>query len=90
MVDAAWAKPGHTSSVVSRMHTKLVRVAKALKAWHRQRFRDLHIQSVIAKEVIGRLDVAQEQRLLSVVERRQRVNLRARIHGIATIIKNND
>ena len=87
VVTAAWVKPVHSLSAVRRLHIKLARVAKALKAWHKKRFGDLRMQSAIAKEVIARLDCAQEQRPLSTAERKMRVNLRARIQGIATIIK---
>ena len=79
MVNSAWLKPVRTTSAVRKLHVKLVRVAKALKAWHRQKFSDLRMQSAVAKEIIARLDSAQEHRMLTVAERRMRVNLRARI-----------
>ncbi|KAM0871985.1 hypothetical protein ACQ4PT_039026 [Festuca glaucescens] len=74
-------------SAVRRLHIKLARVAKALKAWRKQRSSDLRMQSVVAKEVIGHLNIAREARQLTTAERRLRVYLRARIQGIATVNK---
>ena len=87
VVNSAWKRPVTTTSAIRRLHVKLSRVAKDLKKWHKKNFSDLRMQMAVAKEVIGRLDVAEEGRPLTAHERGLRVSLRARIQGIASIIK---
>ncbi|KAM0906298.1 hypothetical protein ACQ4PT_016861 [Festuca glaucescens] len=87
VVDVAWAKPVLSTIAIRRLHIKLSHVAKALKVWNRQNFSDLRMRIAIAKEIIGRLDKAQEERLLTDRERGLRITLRARIQGMASIIK---
>jgi hypothetical protein len=87
VVQAAWEVPTITNDPMRRLHIKLERTAKALKRWHKAKFGDLKMQLAIAREVIGRLDVAQETRELSAAERALRISLRLKILGISSINK---
>jgi hypothetical protein len=69
IVQGAWAGEVHSADPIRRFHVKLERTAKALKRWHRKFFGSLRLQLAIAREVIGRLDIAQESRVLSPAER---------------------
>jgi exonuclease III len=87
VVQEAWDMAVRSTDPLRRLHVKLERTAKALKRWHRAKFGDLKLQLAIAREVIGRLDVAQEARQLSMAERTLRTSLRSKILGIASINK---
>jgi hypothetical protein len=52
-----------------RVHIKLARTTKALKRWQRQTIDDLRMQIATAKEIILRIDQAEENRPLSDEER---------------------
>lgn len=47
-----------------KIHIKLARTAKALKKWQKTKIGNIKLQIAIAKEIIWRLDVAEEQRQL--------------------------
>jgi hypothetical protein len=83
----AWDEEVNTSDPLRRFHVKLERTTKALKGWHKKNSGNLRLQMAIAREVIGRLDVAEEARALSTAERRLRASLRAKIVGLASINK---
>jgi hypothetical protein len=87
IVQGAWAGEVPSADPIRRFHVKLERTAKALKRWHRNFFGPLRLQLAIAREVIGRLDIAQESRALSSAERQLRLSLRSKILGIAVINK---
>jgi hypothetical protein len=87
VVQEAWDMVVRSMDPLRRLHVKLERTAKALKCWHRAKFGDLKLQLAIAREVIGRLDVAQEARQLTMAERALRTSLRSKILGIASINK---
>lgn len=59
-VAAAWDRPVHATNPIRRIHIKLSRTAKALKKWQRESVGVLKTQIAIAKEVIWRLDLAEE------------------------------
>ncbi|CAM0944659.1 unnamed protein product [Alopecurus aequalis] len=62
VVEGAWAKHVHSADAFRRLHTKLARVAKALKKWNRQRKKEQRVQTELATEIIFNLDLAQENR----------------------------
>jgi hypothetical protein len=75
------------SDAILRIHVKLNRTAKALKLWKKQNIGDIKLRLNIAREVIHRLDVAQETRLLSEEERKFRKWLKGKLSGLAAINK---
>ncbi|KAM0825513.1 hypothetical protein ACQ4PT_069506 [Festuca glaucescens] len=68
-VAEAWNKNISATDPIRRVHIKLARTAKALKRWQRQCIGDLRIQIATAKEIILRMDQAEEARPLSDEER---------------------
>lgn len=48
------------------LHTKLSRTTKALKKWHREEAKKARMLFNVATELIFHLDLAQEERRLSV------------------------
>jgi hypothetical protein len=70
-----------------RLHIKLARTAKAIKAWRRVKVGDMKLQLAIVKEVILRLETAQEVRTLSLVELNLLGRLKAKSLGLALIEK---
>ena len=86
-VQLAWDKEVATADPVRRLHVKLETTARELKRWQRRQFGNLRLQLAIAREVIGRLDVAQESRLLSPLERGLRLSMRAKVLGFAVLNK---
>jgi exonuclease III len=86
-VASAWNKHVRTSDPVRRIHIKLSRTAKALKKWQRQNVGILKSQIALAKEIIWRLDLAEEERPLSNEERILRRHLKASYLGLLAIQK---
>jgi hypothetical protein len=68
---------------IRRVHIKLSRVAKALKKWQRDCVGDLRTQIATAKEIIWRLDHAEEARILSDEERSLRIPVEVFLFGFA-------
>lgn len=64
VVQQAWSKQ-QISSAHSVLSEKLSATAKALKAWSKPLFSKARMQLHIANEIILRLDMAEEDRLLS-------------------------
>ncbi|XP_014751138.1 uncharacterized protein LOC106865512 [Brachypodium distachyon] len=67
-VAGAWNKHVVAQDALRRIHIKLNRAAKALKKWQKERFGFLDYQLAIIKEVIWRIDIAEEERPLSMEE----------------------
>ena len=80
----AWSKPkaGSAHTVLNR---RLAETARALRTWSKLLFSNARLQLYIANEVIFRLDVAQESRLLSEQENILWQDLKIRILGLAAI-----
>jgi len=86
-VQEAWNKPISSSNQLKRLHTKLSRVAKALKRWRKEKVGDTKLQLALAKEILLQLEVAQESRALSPEELDLRRRLKIRSTGLAAIEK---
>jgi hypothetical protein len=70
-----------------RIQIKFRRTARALRSWSKGIFGDLRFQLHLANEIILRLDVAQESRILSAQEFRLRKHLKVKVLGLAAIDK---
>lgn len=77
-VAAAWNKPLHETDAMRKIHIKLARTAKALKKWQKTKIGNIKLQVAVAKEIIWRMDVAEEERQLTheELEFRKRINLK--------------
>ncbi|XP_073362337.1 uncharacterized protein [Aegilops tauschii subsp. strangulata] len=84
-VERAWNGPVQQRCGFAHLQIKLSRVAHDLKIWSRSLFSDVKTQFHIAREVILRLDVAQETRTLSEAEYKQRKLLKIGLVGLAAI-----
>jgi hypothetical protein len=67
------------------LHTKLSRVANALKKWSKERRAERRLQAEIENDVIFHLDLAQEERELEDYELQLKRQLKASLQGIAAI-----
>jgi hypothetical protein len=66
VVQDAWSKPVCSSCApLKRLHIKLACTAKGIKAWRKTKVGDTKLQLAITKELILRLETAQEDRLLT-------------------------
>lgn len=80
----AWSmqQEGSTHTVLRK---KLAQTARELKAWSKPLFSNARLQLHIATEVIMRLDISQESRLLSEGELTLRADLKLRALGLAAL-----
>lgn len=85
MVSMAWAKPCSSTNPIRRLHIKLSRTAKALKAWNRLKIGNTKLQLAFAREIILRLDTAGEVRDLSDEEYELRKLLKSRCLGLSVV-----
>jgi hypothetical protein len=65
VVKETWDKPLLATDAIRRLHIKLARITKTLKQWEKQNIGNIKMQLAIIKEVIWKLDQAQERRNLS-------------------------
>jgi regulator of replication initiation timing len=86
-VALAWNKHVTVTDAIRRIHIKLARTAKSLKKWQRERVGILQQQIILAKEVILQLDVAEENKTLSLEERQLRRRLKANYLGLLSLQK---
>ena len=84
-MERAWSRPVNHSCAFVRLKLKLLRTTKDLKIWSKTHFSDARLQFHIASEIILRLDVAQETRLLTKLELAPRKKLKTRLLGLAAI-----
>lgn len=61
IVQQTWKKPVATTNAFRKLHTKLGRLAKALKLWQKNNVGTIKKQIVVAKEIIWLFDVTQER-----------------------------
>jgi hypothetical protein len=87
VVEQVWCKPVHSVLPFKRLHIKLVRVAKGLKRWRKEKIGDTRLQLAIVKEVLLQLEAAQEVRTLTQQELDLRRRLKIRSTGLAAIEK---
>ncbi|XP_066373323.1 uncharacterized protein [Miscanthus floridulus] len=64
---------------------KLRNTAKALKSWSMKNIGSINLQLIIAREIVARLEAAQERRILSVEEVALRKRLKWRCLGLASM-----
>lgn len=88
-VALAWNKPVRSSDALRIIHIKLSCTAKALKIWQRERFGVLDNQIAIIKQVIWRLDLAEECHPLSAEEQTLRRHLKSSYLGHLSVQKIN-
>lgn len=67
------------------LYVKLARLAKSLTTRGQRRISRFHLQLQIANELIFRFDVAQETKLLSLLEHRFRAILKGRTLTLASL-----
>jgi hypothetical protein len=87
-VYSAWNKSlPSVQQPLLRLHIKLARTAKAIKAWRRVKVGDTKLQLAIVKEVILCLETAQEVHTLSLAELNLLRRLKAKSLGLALVEK---
>jgi hypothetical protein len=72
---------------IRHVHIKLSRTAKALRKWQRLCIGDIRMQIAAAKEIILRLDQAEEARPLSDEEQDMRRQIKCNYLGLLSIQK---
>jgi hypothetical protein len=87
MVAKAWNKQIHALDPIHQIHVKLSRTAKALKIWQRKCIGDLRYQIAAAKEIIWRLDQAEESYALSEEECSLQCKIKSSYLGLLSIQK---
>lgn len=85
LVQQVWCKPVHSALPIKRLHIKLVRLAKGLKRWRKEKIGDTRLQLAIVKEILLQLEAAQEVRTLTQQELDLRRRLKIRSTGLAAI-----
>jgi hypothetical protein len=65
VVKNSWAAPVTGLSTLNILHHKLTKTARALHLWSNSIFREANLQLHMAQEIILRLDMAQDVRVLS-------------------------
>jgi hypothetical protein len=84
VVQQAWTKQQHGWPHIV-LRNKLAETAKSLRAWSKSLFSRTHLQLHIANEIILRMDIAQESRLLSREEQILRKDLKSQALGLAAV-----
>ena len=85
VVQQIWNKLVHSTLPLKRLNTKLARVAKGIRRWHKEKVGDTRLQLAIVKEVLLQLEAAQKIRTLTPQELDLRRQLKARSTGLAAI-----
>jgi hypothetical protein len=87
-VSQAWCREVQPSlNPLTALHTKLSRTAKALRAWSKSLIPQPILAMAVCREIIHRLESAQESRHLSSEERQLLSTLKFRVMGLAAIEK---
>jgi hypothetical protein len=86
IVAESWAAPVQAGNKARALHIKLLRLAKTLKRWNRNRIEDMK-DTLAAQETILRLDQLQEARQLTSAELQQRRSAKDRVLGLAVVRK---
>lgn len=60
VVSTAWNKPVQATDAFRKLHIKMSRTAKALKQWQRTNIGNIKMQTIVAKEILWQMDVAEE------------------------------
>ena len=85
VVLAAWNEPTTHTQPVHVFNHKLKHTARKLRAWSKGLFSDHKLQLIMALKVILQLDIAQESRTLSIIEKNLRSGLKRRVMGLAVL-----
>lgn len=85
VVQHAWHQPVTTSDPLARIHQKLQRTAKELKAWSSEFSNNITLKGAIISEIIARLDAAMDKRELTPEERSFRAALKMQRLGLAAL-----
>lgn len=80
-----WAQMVADRSPMMILNNKLTNVVKALRSWSQSLFGDAKMQLNMTNEIILQLDMAQEERQLSVDEVQLRKDLKMRVLGLAAV-----
>lgn len=89
VVELAWSHSLVNADPCRILDFKLRNVARALQSWSATKVGSVRLQLAIAREVVLRLDEAQESRALEQREVELRRGLKVRILGLASLAKNN-
>jgi hypothetical protein len=84
-VRAVWQRPSPHTQPIRILHHKLSSTARHLRKWSQSILSDAKKKFFMALEVIKRLDIPQEHRVLSDAERILRQSLKRRVIGLAVI-----
>lgn len=86
-VAEAWTKPLQETDALRKIHIKLARTARALKKLQKENIGNIKLQTTVAKEIILRLDVAEEERQLTQEELQFRKRIKLKHQGLIAIEK---
>ena len=85
VVAAAWQQPVASPDAFVVLHTKLGRVAGALKSWHDRSTDQMNHAMDVANEIIFRLDKARDSRELTPLEHMLRNNMKMGLLGYSAL-----
>uniref|UniRef100_J3L454 DUF4283 domain-containing protein n=1 Tax=Oryza brachyantha TaxID=4533 RepID=J3L454_ORYBR len=85
IVQEVWSEGVSSEDPFVALYVKLARLAKRLREWGQRRVSQIRLQLQMAHEIILRLDVAQESRLLQQHERCLRANLKGKCLALAAL-----
>lgn len=87
VVSKSWRKPMRSNGPLRRLHAELSCTVLASRAWNKKIKASSNLVFNVANEVIFNLDLAMEERELSVTEWELHRTLKARLLGIAAVEK---
>lgn len=85
VVTSAWSVGLHNADACRLLDFKLRNMAKALRAWNAKSIGSVRSQLIMARLIVGELDIAQEARTLSDDEIALRRELKHTILGLASL-----
>jgi len=86
-VQTVWNTQVNSVQPFKRLHIKLARTIKGIKNWKKSKIGDTRLQLAIVKDIILRLETAQEERTLTQDELDLLKRLKVRSIGLALIEK---
>jgi hypothetical protein len=84
-VEALWGRESLAVNPMVNLDRKFRMLARGLQRWSQRKVGSIRDQLLMANEIILRLDVAQESRLLSPDEQGLRRGLKLRVLGLASL-----
>jgi hypothetical protein len=87
VVAEAWNKPLSVTNPFLRLHTKMHRTAKVLRAWARSKIGNCKLLIIAARQLIWIFDVVQEYRPLSSLEVQLHRQIKQRRLGLTAVEK---